>query len=180
MLEVCSHGLGLVALIFCHRADGRRAILEGSRAQPIEVAYAISLPAWIFVLVSGNSSSASPDSISFCLMLHLFLVFACFLVSGDTPERSRNLGEILFLGATCLCVNLNSLAFVGGIVIVCGVSLLLGQRRASAHLRQKSSSHDGSLSSATYDMGRAWHCPFRLSVLSLECYWHAGPVANAR
>jgi hypothetical protein len=43
--------------------------------QPIEIAYAISLPAWIFVLVSGNSSSASPDSISFCL------TFICSLFS---------------------------------------------------------------------------------------------------
>jgi hypothetical protein len=106
-------------------------------AQPIEIAYAISLPAWIFVLVSGNSSSASPDSISFCLLLHLFLIFSCFIGSSDNPERSRNFGEILFLGATCLCVNPTSLAFVGGVVIACGVRVLfekpglqfLGDRR---------------------------------------------------
>ena len=113
-------GLSLSALSIV-----RMAIAQFSKraaAQPIEVAYAISLPAWIFVLVSGYTSSASPNSISFCLMLHLFLVFSCFLASRDAAERSRNLGEILFVGATCLCVNLNSLALVGGIVMVCGLS----------------------------------------------------------
>jgi hypothetical protein len=118
-------GLSLSSLAIVRMAVVQFA--KESPAQPIEVAYAISLPAWIFVLVSGNSSSASPDSISFCLMLHLFLLFSCFLLSSDPQERGRNLGEILFLGATCICVNLSSLAFVGGIVIVCGASLLLGR-----------------------------------------------------
>ena len=119
--------LGLVLSSFAIVRMALRRFFQGPATQPIEIAYAISLPAWIVVLVSGNSSSASPDSISFCLMLHLFLVFACFIGSDDTSERSRNLGEILFLGATCLCVNPSSLAFVGGVVIVCGVNLLLGR-----------------------------------------------------
>ena len=75
---------------------------------PIEVAYAVSLPAWIFILLGGSISSASPDGVSFCLMLHFFLVFSCFIVSCRDEERRRSLGEILFIGALCLCVNLNS------------------------------------------------------------------------
>ena len=122
-------GLSLSSLAIVRMAWGQFG--KKHAARPIEIAYAISLPAWIFVLVSGNSSSASPDSISFCLILHLFLVFSCFIASTDQQERSQNLSEILFLGATCLCVNPNSLAFVGGTVIACGVSLLLSKRRNS-------------------------------------------------
>jgi hypothetical protein len=121
-------GLSLSSLAIVRMAFGQLG--KELAARPIEIAYAISLPAWIFVLVSGNSSSASPDSISFCLILHLFLVFSCFVASTDHPERSQNLGELLFLGAACLCVNPNSLAFVAGVVIACGVSLLLGKQGA--------------------------------------------------
>jgi len=121
-------GLSLALFAIVRMALGQYA--KEPAPQPIEIAYAISLPAWIFVLVSGNSSSASPDSISFCLILHLFLVFSCFIASNDNPERSRNLGEILFLGAICLCVNPNSLAFLAGVVIACGVSLLLSKQGA--------------------------------------------------
>ena len=63
-------GLSLSSLAIVRMALGN--FRREQAARPIETAYAISLPAWIFVLVSGNSSSASPDSISFCLILHLF------------------------------------------------------------------------------------------------------------
>ncbi len=93
-------------------------------ARPIEVAYAVSLPAWIFIFVGGDTSSASPDCTSACLMLHFFLIFACFVLDHE-PERRDYLGEILFLGALCLCVKLNSLGLVAGIWALCMVMLLL-------------------------------------------------------
>ena len=119
-------GLSLSSLAILRMAFGR--FRKEQTARPIEIAYAISLPAWIFLLVSGNNSSASPDSISFCLILHLFLVFSCFIASTDQPERFQNLGEILFLAATCLCVNPTSLALVAGVVIVCAARLLLSKQ----------------------------------------------------
>lgn len=123
-------GLSLSSLSIVRMVIGQFS--KESTVQPIEVAYAISLPAWAFLLLSGYTSSASPDSISFCLVLHLFLVFSCFVASHDSAERSLNLGEILFIGATCLCINPNSLAFVGGVVMVCGGILYLGQERLRA------------------------------------------------
>jgi hypothetical protein len=59
--------MGLSLSLF---AIGRLAFLRlrtCESARPIEVAYAISLPAWIFVLVTGDISSATPDSFSSCL-----------------------------------------------------------------------------------------------------------------
>jgi hypothetical protein len=89
--------------------------LSNEGARPVEIAYAISLPAWIFALIGGNVTSASPDCISSCLMIHLFLMFACFVVSGQEEEWNRGFGEVLAIGALCLCVKLNSLGFVSGI-----------------------------------------------------------------
>ena len=37
--------------------------------------------------------------------------------------------EILFIGVTCLCVNLNSLGLVGGVFVVCGIRLLLSKEK---------------------------------------------------
>ena len=102
---------------------------RGTDARPLEVAYAISLPAWIFIVLGGSISSASPDSVSFCLMLHFFLIFSCFIVSRLDEERSRRLGEMLFVGALCLCVSLNSLGLVAGALAVVGLSLLLRKER---------------------------------------------------
>lgn len=92
--------------------------------RPIETAYAISLPAWIFVLLGSNISSASPGGVSFCLMLHFFLLFSCFIASRVDEERRRRLGEILFVGALCLCVNLNSLGLVAASLATISVTLL--------------------------------------------------------
>ena len=71
----------------------------------------ISLPAWIFTFLTGDSSSASPDCISACLMLHIFLVFAGFALQQDEEPRA-SLSEIILLGSICLCVKLNSLGLV--------------------------------------------------------------------
>ncbi len=49
----------------------------------LEIAYAISLPAWLYTLLGNNVSSGSPDVASFCLMIHLFLTFAAFIMTAD-------------------------------------------------------------------------------------------------
>jgi hypothetical protein len=123
--------LSLFAIIRLAIASWR----HGDRAETIEVAYAVSLPAWIFTFLTGDSSSASPDCVSACLMLHYFLVFACFVLQRDEEPRT-NLGEIIFLGVLCLCIKLNSLGLVIGIWSVSGAILwlrkegsLLSQRR---------------------------------------------------
>ena len=99
--------------LFSKRARRRRSRLE--------IAYAISLPAWIYTLLGNNISSGSPDVISSCLIIHLFLTFAAFIMTVDKAERAQLFGALLLLGAICLCIKLNTLGIVAG---VCGVAIL--------------------------------------------------------
>ena len=119
-------------------AVGDRDLRHENRAEAIEVAYAISLPAWIFTFLMADSSSASPDSISACLMLHTFLIFASFVLSRDEESRA-SLGEIILLGSLCLCVKLNSLGLVVGIWLACA-AILVQRREAGLLLRRRSAS----------------------------------------
>ena len=41
------------------------------------------LPAWLYTLLGNNISSGSPDVTSSCLMIHLFLTFAAFIMTVD-------------------------------------------------------------------------------------------------
>ena len=91
----------------------------------LELAYAISLPTWIYTLLWNNIPSGSPDITASCVMIHLFLVFAAFIMTVDSTERARLLGDLLVVGATCLCVKLNTLGIVAGVGIVAGLFLLL-------------------------------------------------------
>ena len=59
-----------------------------SRRSHLEIAYAISLPAWLYTLLGNNISSGSPDVTSSCLMIHLFLTFAAFIMTADKTERA--------------------------------------------------------------------------------------------
>ena len=102
----------LIRLFFKRR--GRRSRLE--------IAYAISLPAWLYTLLGNNISSGSPDVTSSCLMIHLFLTFAAFIMTVDKAERAQLFGALLALGAVGLCVKLNTLGMVAG---VCGVAIHL-------------------------------------------------------
>ena len=121
--------LGLSLSLFALARIAVSMLRKTAGGTPIETAYAISFPAWIFVLLASNVSSASPDSISFCLMLHFFIVFSCFTVSRSDEEFRWRLGEILFLGALCLCVSLNSLGLVGGVLAVVGVRIFRARER---------------------------------------------------
>ena len=98
------------------------------RAESIVVAYAVSLPVWISTQANSSISSASPDCIISCLSIHFFLVFACYVVSGDERERARNLGEILILGVMCFSVKSSSLGLVLGVWVVTIVLLLIERR----------------------------------------------------
>ena len=149
------------------------------RSTPIEVAYAMSLPAWIFVLLGSNISGASPDGVSSCLMLHFFLIFACFIVSRSDEELCWRLGEILFLGALCLCVSLNSLGLVGGALAVVGVRLFRSERKASVFQAETAGRDDSTLRCRLIDLDGSRRVALRLPVFSFKCLGHAGGVANA-
>jgi hypothetical protein len=103
--------------------------LEG--APPIEIAYAISLPAWLSTLATSSISSASPDCIISSLSIHFFLVFACYVTSSDESERARDFGEIFLLGVLCLSVKSSSLGLVLGI-FAATIALLLIKRKRNA------------------------------------------------
>ncbi len=94
------------------------------RLEPIEKAYAISLPAWIYTLLVHNISANSPDIALACLQIHLFLCFASFLAARGSKAILLQLSELIILGALSLCIKLNSLFFVAAIgLLSIGVAL---------------------------------------------------------
>lgn len=95
------------------------------RRSALEVAYAISLPAWIYTLLGNNISSGSPDVTSSCLIIHLFLTFAALIMTADQAERARLFGDLWVLAAVCLCAKLNTLGMVAGICSVAVLFLVL-------------------------------------------------------
>jgi hypothetical protein len=103
--------------------------LEG--APPIEIAYAISIPAWLSTLATSSISSASPDCIISSLSIHFFLVFACYVTSSDESGKARDFGEIFLLGVLCLSVKSSSLGLVLGI-FAATIALLLIKRKRNA------------------------------------------------
>ena len=92
---------------------------------PLEIAYAISLPAWIYTLLGNNISSGSPDVTSSCLLIHLFLTFAAFVMTADHLERARLFGDLWILSAICVCLKLNTLGMVVGICFMAVLFLIL-------------------------------------------------------
>jgi hypothetical protein len=88
------------------------------RLDPIEKAYAISLPAWIYTLLTVNISSNSPDIPSACLQIHLFLCFASFLAAKESETILGEFGQVTVLGALSLCVKLNSVFFVAAMGVI--------------------------------------------------------------
>jgi hypothetical protein len=85
------------------------------RRSSLEIAYAVSLPAWIYTLLGNNMSSGSPDVTSSCLLIHLFLTFAAFLMTADRLERATLFGDLWILSAICVCLKLNTLGMVLGV-----------------------------------------------------------------
>jgi hypothetical protein len=94
------------------------------RLEPIEKAYAISLPAWIYTLLINNISSNSPDVALACLQIHLFLCFASFLAARGSKAILDELSELIILSALSVCVKLNSIFFAAAIgLLAIGVAL---------------------------------------------------------
>lgn len=123
--------LGVFALI-----QGLCALLEfRGRLEPIEKAYLISLPAWIYTLLTANISSNSPDIPSACLQIHLFLCFASLLAAKDTEAARDVFTAMLILAALSLSVKLNSVFLVTTIsalalavlVFRCGTKVLMSR-----------------------------------------------------
>ena len=102
--------LGLASASFSLLCLGLHALGKLCAPRPITVAYACSLPVWIYAFLNENLSSGSPNLTVACVMIHLFLVFACFLFGSD--ERCADLGEVLVIGAACLCIKLTSFGYV--------------------------------------------------------------------
>ena len=86
--------------------------------EPIEMAYVISMPAWIYTLLSANISSNSPDISSACLQIHLFLCFASFLAAKDGRAIQGEFSTLLVLIALSLSVKLNSLFYVATLGVI--------------------------------------------------------------
>ena len=103
----------------------RVLVARKTQRSALEVAYAISLPAWVYTLLGNNISSGSPDVTSSCLMIHLFLTFAAFVMAADRGERARLFGDLWLLGAVCLCIKLNTLGMVVGIYVVATLFLII-------------------------------------------------------
>jgi hypothetical protein len=85
--------------------------------EPIEKAYAISLPAWIYTLLINNISGNSPDIAVACLQIHLFLCFASFLAAREN-KAVFELSELIVLSALILCVKLSSIYFAAAISLL--------------------------------------------------------------
>jgi hypothetical protein len=94
------------------------------RLEPIEKAYAISLPAWIYTMLINNISGNSPDIALACLQIHLFLCFASFLAAKGSPAIRLQFAELIALCALSVCVKLNSVFFAAAIgLLSIGVAL---------------------------------------------------------
>jgi hypothetical protein len=110
--------LGLTLSVFALVQGLCALFLLRRRLEPIEKAYAISLPAWIYTLLMNNISGNSPDIALACLQIHLFLCFASFLVARGSPAVRLQLAELIILSALTVCVKLSSAFFAAAIVLV--------------------------------------------------------------
>ncbi|HEY5954014.1 MAG TPA: hypothetical protein VIT18_06595 [Terrimicrobiaceae bacterium] len=129
--------LGLSLSLFAATRLILLAFRKEKAVAPIEVAYAVSLPAWLFTLGNAHISSASPDGIISCLSIHFFLIFAAFVVSGDQPARATNLSELILLGAACIVVKSICIGLVLAVWGVCLVTLCLKRDEFAGMLTRK-------------------------------------------
>jgi hypothetical protein len=105
--------------------QGLCALLELRRPlEPIEKAYLISLPAWIYTLLTVNISSNSPDIASACLQIHLYLCFASFLAETEEKTRWSAFGTLLVLAALSLSIKLSS-AFLVATISALAVAVMI-------------------------------------------------------
>jgi hypothetical protein len=114
--------LGLTFALFALFSLGLHSIGKLGAPRPLTVAYACSLPVWIYAFLNENLSSGSPNLVVACVMIHLFLLFACSLFRLDAQES--NVAEVFVIGTACLCLKLTSLGFVFSIWAVTAAVLL--------------------------------------------------------
>ena len=157
--------MGLSSAVFSLFWLGLHALGKVGPPRPLAVAYACSLPVWVFAFLNDNLSSGSPNVTLACVMIHLFLVFSCFLFCRD--ERDANLGEVLVIGAACLCVKLTSLGFVIGVWAV-AATVVIGRRDWRTLLGKRVLPALGIVRCSAVRLGLSRHCPIGLSVLPLE------------
>ena len=91
---------------FCALLELRR------RLEPIEKAYLISLPAWVYTLLTANISSNSPDIPSACLQIHLYLCFASLLATAEERALRGAFVTLVILATLSLSTKLNSVFLV--------------------------------------------------------------------
>ena len=103
--------LGLTLSVFALVQGLCALFLLRRRLEPIEKAYAISLPAWMYTLLINNISGNSPDIALACLQIHIFLCFASFLAARGSQAVRLQLSELIILSALSVCVKLNSVFF---------------------------------------------------------------------
>ena len=116
--------LGLTLSVFALVQGLCALFLLRRRLEPIEKAYAISLPAWMYTLLINNISGNSPDIALACLQIHIFLCFASFLAARGSQAVRLQLSELLILSALSVCVKLNSVFFSAAIgLLSIGVAL---------------------------------------------------------
>ena len=128
--------LGLALSIFALVQGLCALFVLRKRLEPIEKAYAISLPAWIYTLLINNISGNSPDIALACLQIHLFLCFASFLVARGSPAVRLQLTELIILSALTVCVKLNS-AFFSAAIGLLSIAVALTRIGAPRLLRGK-------------------------------------------
>jgi hypothetical protein len=110
--------LGLTLSVFALVQGLCALFVVRRRLEPIEKAYAISLPAWMYTLLINNISGNSPDIALACLQIHLFLCFASFLAARGSPAVRLQLTELIILCALSVCVKLNSVFFAAAIALL--------------------------------------------------------------
>jgi hypothetical protein len=116
--------LGLTLSVFALVQGVCALFVMRRRLEPIEKAYVISLPAWIYTLLINNISGNSPDIALACLQIHLFLCFASFLAARGSPAVRLQLSELIILCALSVCVKLNSVFFSAAIgLLSIGIAL---------------------------------------------------------
>jgi hypothetical protein len=129
--------LGLTLSTFALARLATFKLRANANSTPLEVAYAVSAPVWIFTLANANLSSASPDSIISSLSLHLFLIFVSFVVSEQAAQQEYDMAELLLLGVACIAVKSSSLGLVVAVWGVCVALILLGKREVGFILLRK-------------------------------------------
>ena len=169
--------LGLTSALFSLFSLSLHAMGRLSAPRPMVVAYACSFPVWIYAFLSENLSSGSPNLILACVMIHFFLVFACFLFSP--AERRENFGEVLVIGAACLCLKLTSLGLVVSVWAV-AVAVMISTGIVAEHDGSPDSACFWSLCGAVVGLDLPGDNPFRLSVLSVEFSCGTRRMARAR